>query len=380
LELKLQVALGRALLDHHGSGSELVRSAFERARELCLEIRDTQELLRVQDGLMNYHITRGQPEEVLRYADEALEVGRATDIPQASWIAWRSRGFANLLLGRFAPARDDFQSLIAMYDTLPDRSQMPLSARDPKVSACTLLGMCMTAMGYATTGAAMSQQGLEHAHRLGHPVSLVLGLRRACVEAMIQRDVARARGLSQRLLAIDAEHEIFLGTHEGGIFQSWAALHTVDDPGWHERMTAGIDQLDATKHWMMLPFFLISAAERRGHYGDHGRAAALLERAATLVERTKERWCLAEILRLQACYATRDPDQASRLLRMSLAIAEEQGARLWALRTATTFATLLRDENKNKFARELLSPILAWFTEGHGTADLMAAQALLREL
>src|SRR5262249_22310949 len=35
-ELDLQVALGRALIDHQGSGAEEVRAAFERARELCL--------------------------------------------------------------------------------------------------------------------------------------------------------------------------------------------------------------------------------------------------------------------------------------------------------------------------------------------------------
>ena len=33
-ELALQVALGRALIDHRGSGSEEVREAFERAHEL----------------------------------------------------------------------------------------------------------------------------------------------------------------------------------------------------------------------------------------------------------------------------------------------------------------------------------------------------------
>ncbi|MDR3531799.1 MAG: AAA family ATPase [Rhodopila sp.] len=379
-ELKLQVALGRALIDHHGSGSDHVRSAFERARELCLELQDTQELLRVHDGLMNHHITRAQPEQVLHYADEMLDVGRTTENPQAFLMALRSRGFANLLLGRFAAARDDFRRLLDMYDTRRDGPHTSLTARDPKVSVCTLLGMCLTAMGYPAAGAAMSREALKHADRLGHVVSLVLGLRRACVEAMIQRDAERATALSGRLLAMDAEHEIFLGTREGGIFQSWAQLHTRDDSGCHERLQTCIEQLDAAKHWLMLPFFLASAAERRGHYGDHEGAAALLERAATLVDRTKERWCLAEILRLQACFATHDPDQASKLLEKSLAMAKEQGAKLWELRTATTLATRLRDQGKPQSARDLLSPIQSWFTEGHTTPDLVAAQALLATL
>src|SRR5262249_22298108 len=44
-ELDLQVALGRALIDFQGSGSEEVRIAFERSRELCLALNETKPLL-----------------------------------------------------------------------------------------------------------------------------------------------------------------------------------------------------------------------------------------------------------------------------------------------------------------------------------------------
>ena len=49
--------LYQALVDEQGSGSEEVRSAVERARTLCLNLGDTQELVRVQDGLFNYYFS-----------------------------------------------------------------------------------------------------------------------------------------------------------------------------------------------------------------------------------------------------------------------------------------------------------------------------------
>jgi hypothetical protein len=43
-------------------------------------------------------------------------------------------------------------------------------------------------------------------------------------------------------------------------------------------------------------------------------------------------------------------------------------------------ARLWRDQGKPQQARELLAPVYGWFTEGHGTRDLMDAKALLEEL
>jgi predicted ATPase len=43
-------------------------------------------------------------------------------------------------------------------------------------------------------------------------------------------------------------------------------------------------------------------------------------------------------------------------------------------------ARLWREEGKRTDARDLVSPIFAWFTEGFDTRDLKMAQALLDEL
>src|SRR5439155_667979 len=99
-ELNLQVALYQALVDEQGSGSDGVLAAVERARALCLMLNDTEELIRVQDGLCNFHFSRSQPDKALRYADEMLDVGRRTGNPQAFLMARKTSGFANLLLGR----------------------------------------------------------------------------------------------------------------------------------------------------------------------------------------------------------------------------------------------------------------------------------------
>jgi len=54
--------------------------------------------------------------------------------------------------------------------------------------------------------------------------------------------------------------------------------------------------------------------------------------------------------------------------------------RLFELRAAMSLAQLWTDQNKRTEARDLLSPIYDWFTEGLNTPDLKRAKLLLESL
>jgi predicted ATPase len=197
---------------------------------------------------------------------------------------------------------------------------------------------------------------------------------------MMQRNVSGVLDLSRRLLAVNAKYETFLGTREGTIFCGWAELKVHYNTTLSRNVESSLDQLEAAKHWVLLPFLMASMAEIKGDNGDTEGAVALLDRAAKLVEFTKEQWCEAEIIRLQARFSARDPHDITKLLQSSLAKAREQGAKLWELRTATSLAELWRDQDRHSAAREVLAPIYAWFTEGFDTPDLVAARTLLEEI
>jgi predicted ATPase len=54
----------------------------------------------------------------------------------------------------------------------------------------------------------------------------------------------------------------------------------------------------------------------------------------------------------------------------------EMSAKAWELRAATSLARLWRDQGKRAEARDLITPLYGWFTEGLDTADLKDAAAL----
>ena len=64
----------------------------------------------------------------------------------------------------------------------------------------------------------------------------------------------------------------------------------------------------------------------------------------------------------------------------ALALAQQQQAKSWELRAATSLARLWRSQGKVQQARELLAPVYGWFTEGFDTRDLRDAKELLEQL
>jgi predicted ATPase len=102
------------------------------------------------------------------------------------------------------------------------------------------------------------------------------------------------------------------------------------------------------------------------------------------VERSKEKWCEAEVNRIAGEIALNslapDTEKAEKHFDRALAVARQQQAKSWELRAAMSMARLWRDQGKLQQARELLAPVYGWFTEGFDTLDLKDAKALLDEL
>jgi predicted ATPase len=118
--------------------------------------------------------------------------------------------------------------------------------------------------------------------------------------------------------------------------------------------------------------------------GDLAGALVLIDEAIAQIERPgwEERHHYAEALRIRGRLLSLkgDPAGAESAYIASLDWARTQQAKSWELRTATSYARLMRDQGRAREAYELLAPVYGWFTEGFATKDLKEAKALLDEL
>jgi hypothetical protein len=118
---------------------------------------------------------------------------------------------------------------------------------------------------------------------------------------------------------------------------------------------------------------LTELAWRLGAAGAEDIARELADRLLQRVEHSGERWIWSEVQRVRG-ELTPDAAEAGALFETALGMAQQQGARAWALRAATSLA-----RRRRSAADAVLGPLLASFTEGAGTQDHIEARAVLSE-
>jgi predicted ATPase len=150
------------------------------------------------------------------------------------------------------------------------------------------------------------------------------------------------------------------------------------------QMRQGIAAIRATGSSVELSLGLARLAEAHGQVGQAEEGLALLHEALTWVDTNGERAFEAEVYRIKGELLLRqavpDASQAAACFQHALDVARRQQAKAWELRAATSLARLWQRQGKRAEARELLSDIYDWFTEGFDTADLQEAKALLETL
>jgi predicted ATPase len=131
-----------------------------------------------------------------------------------------------------------------------------------------------------------------------------------------------------------------------------------------------------------MPYYIGLVATACEIAGQIDEAVTALDDALQIVERTRERSLEAELNRHkgQLLLPQGHTEAAEELYRRALSIAAEQEAKLWELRAAASLARLWGEQGRREKARDLLSPVYGWFTEGFDTPDLREAKALLDEL
>jgi predicted ATPase len=148
-------------------------------------------------------------------------------------------------------------------------------------------------------------------------------------------------------------------------------------------LTSGLKAYQSTGATVFVPWYLTYLATAYGNLSQYDDARRMIGGAIEAVDRTNERWCEAEVLRVAGEVALLGPEQdsaAQKHFERALAVARQQQAKSWELRAAMSLARLWRDQCKVQQARELLAPVYGWFTEGFNTRDLKEAKVLLEEL
>lgn len=224
-----------------------------------------------------------------------------------------------------------------------------------------------------------------YARRLGHPFDLGFALVWGAVLLVHLGDFEQALNRLREAERLGREHSLPALTEVHVPFNSGVAL--IRKGQFAEGITsikAGLGIWEGSGGRLASPYLKTVLADGMAQLRDLDDALHLIDEVIVQTERSgwEERWYYAETLRVKGWLLARkgELEGAEASYIASLDWARNQQAKAWELRTATSYARLMRDQGRVREAYDLLAPVYGWFTEGFYCPDLKDAKALLDEL
>jgi tetratricopeptide (TPR) repeat protein len=329
-----------------------------------------------------FRIVRGELEQAEHHAAEMRLLGEARD--DAIWKFFGSSygGGVCFYLGKLIDARTHIEEALSLWD--PMFRAVAASPEDPYVPHLLHFSRTLACLGYVNQARLRLGEALAEARQLS-PYGRAFALRHAWYVDWAIEGVDSARAMlrsADEVLAISTEQGFPWGLAAGNAMRGWCLGALGQPAAGIPLLLQGIAGLSATGAKLVLPFNLMTLAEVYGMAAQPEEGLDRLTEAAKLVETTQERWAEAEMHRLRGTLllSMHEHTAAEDSFRLALRVAQQQSAKFWELRAATTLARLWHDQGKRTEARDLLAPIYNWFTEGFDTPVLQEAKALLDEL
>jgi predicted ATPase len=383
-EIRLQSALGVAMMGAKGFGAPEVLEAMSRARILSEKLRDNQQLFIALCGEASYHMISGHLREADALGHKCMALAETAGddclLLEAHHRQWATKFF----MGDYAAAGPHLDHGLAIYE--PERHH-PLTfthtGHDPGVCCRYYSASLLWLQGYPDQAVGRAREAVALAKRLSHVLSLVLAERSLSEVFLCRREPGEARRLIAEWEATSTDQAIPLLHTQARFQRGWALLEEGQADQGVIEMREGIAAIRATGAAMGLQHFLCILAQGYAACDMFSEGMAVIDEALKFAADTTAKYQYPELLRTKGELLLRlDPGDhsAEDWFRLSLAAAHEEGTKMLELRAAVRLARFLLDKGEGTQAYNILEPLHAWFTEGFTTPDLLEAKSLLAEL
>ena len=386
LELPLQTTLGGPLIALKGFAAPEVGVVYTRARELCCQAGETQQIFPVLWGMCAFYSVRAEWQTAHTLAEQLLTLAERVQDDALLIEAHYAMGQAYYQEGEFSQGREHFEQLLTLYDPAQHHALAFVYGMDPGVMGKAVLACTLVFLGYPDQARQMSQAALALAEEVAHPNSLAYGLAVAGWNLCRGRAVRAAQELAERLITLATAQGYAAHLAYGRMLHGWTLATQGHRTEGIAQFRAALDASRATASVSNRPLFLSLLTALLGDDGHVEEGLTLLAKAQTAITSTGERYCEAGVFRIQGELTLQARDvaagekEAEACYQQALEVAHHQQSKYWELRAATSLARLWQQQGKTTEAHELLAPVYNWFTKGFDTADLKDAKALLEEI
>jgi class 3 adenylate cyclase/tetratricopeptide (TPR) repeat protein len=385
LELSLRMPLHSARLQWHGWAAPDVGVNAAAIVRLAETQTKPQSLLIGLWGMWVSTLTQGRVAEAPVWAQRLLTEGTRRGEIDLQILGHRGTMFSHFYLGELREADAHGQRALGLYDPSRAGRWIELVGNDVRTSVGVCTSQAIWMLGYPDRALQRCDQKDADSRRLGHPFDLGWALTWGAYVLDYRHDAERLLAHADEAERLAREQSLpVLYRALVPIGQGLARLRMGDLCEAISLLRRGMNAWNAAGGHLNVPYMKAALAEALAQHGDIDTGLGLIEECLEQIDRPgwNERVWLPEVLRLKGwmlMHAGRIAD-AETELRASIDCARRQEARSWELRSSTTLAELVAADGRGEAARDVLSPIYSWFTEGFETHDLKAARSLLDEL
>jgi tetratricopeptide (TPR) repeat protein len=380
-ELDFYLALGPAMAATEGYATPETLRVFSHARDLLGEGGTPTEQMTVLWGVYLAHAMRAEHIAARDVARQCLALAAEHEHPGMSALGNRFMGQTLWLMGGFVDARFHLQRTldlcIAHQETITSYRRF---GADDQVTALSSLSRTLLVLGYPEQAAAVAGQALARARSLGLAFTTAFALDGEALLGVLGGDLQRAAAHAEDAMAHSIEHNLPDFEQRARFIQGALLAQSGNPRHGIELMREAMAAVDRN-NMSRRTLYLGHLASAHASLSQPEVGLDLLDEAIRTAELTNERFFEAELYRLRgemlSTLGRRDEVEAA--LRWALTVAQQQQARWWELRAATSLAKHWRDEGKYPDAYSLLQPVYSRFVEGFDTRDLKEAKALLGE-
>ena len=400
-ELVLQIALGVPLMATKGWSAPEVERAYVRARELCEQLGDTRQLFSVVRGLWECYEAQGKLGASRELGEQLFGLAENTADPALLVVAHNVLADSLYWEGQFAAARSHAEQGMVLYDRQQHHALAALyGGYDPGVAYLSFEALSVWALGYPDRCSQKMSDLLTLAYELPHhPYSVAFAQYIATWFSQYRREGQAVLEHAEAAISLSTAQDFPWFMAGATIVQGWALARQGEQAEGLVRIHQGLALSRAVGGELAQSYFLALLAETHGDSEQTEEGLAVLAEALAAVYRTGERFWEAELYRLKGQLALQSqvpslkskvpstqhptPDtqtEAEACFLKAIEIAQQQQAKSLELRAVMSLSRLWQQQGKRDEARQVLTEIYGWFTEGFDTMDLQEAKALLEGL
>jgi tetratricopeptide (TPR) repeat protein len=382
-ELDFYLALGPATAATEGYATPETLRVFSHARDLLGDRGTSTEQMTVLWGVYLAHSMRGENIAAREVAHRCLALAAGHEHPGMLALANRFMGQTLWMMGAFVDARFHLDRTLdlcaANQETITSYRRF---GADDEVSALSALSRTLLILGYPEQAAAVAGQALARARSMGLPFTTALALDGEALLGALGADLKRAAVHADEAMAHSIEHSLADYEQRARFIQGALLAQSSDPQHGIELMQSAIAAIERTNNVNRRTLYLGHSAAAHASLGQPEVSLDLLNEAIQTAEMADERFFEAELhhLRGKTLLTLGRNGEAEAELQRALTIAQQQHARWWELRAATSLALYWHDGGKYLEAYSLLQPVYSWFIEGFDTTYLRDAKVLLDEL